>query len=419
MKRKLIKCGKLFDGMHDAFYENTEILIEDMYIVKLGKNLSTTDAELIDLSEYTVTPGMIDAHVHLSTFEWKRRAEESLYCSDAWKGMAVLYNAERALRRGFTTLRVVGCHCIDGYATIDAKRAIAKEYFAGADLSVAPYYTGSVGGMADSTRALSGNPRLARYLADQYPGIGAGRDFFIQSIREQAKMGADFIKLMANGGFMSVTGGPGDVQLLDEEYEAIIQTAHQMRIPVTAHTYTPEMMQKLINMGIDGIEHGSLMDEETAELMQTHGVYLVPTMMQYDDILFMDEEKLQQREPVEFREKLRAYGPMIRKGREIIKNSNIKLGYGTDMCEMYPCYECGREYGSWLRSGFEAFRALKAATSVNAEILGKKDVGCVKSGMRADLAAWDRDLLTDPEALMHCTFVMKNGISYQVETSGR
>lgn len=419
MKRKLVKCGRLFDGIQDTFYENMEILIEEAYIAEIGKNLSAADAELIDLGDWTVTPGMIDAHVHLSTFEWQHRAEESLYCSDAWKGMAVLYNAERALRRGFTTLRVVGCHCLDGYATLDAKRAVAKGYFTGADLSVAPYYTGSVGGMADSTRSLSRNPRLSDYLADQYPGIGAGRDFFIRSVREQAKMGADFIKLMANGGFMSITGGPGDVQLLDEEYEAVIQTAHQMRIPVTAHTYTPEMMQKLVHMGIDGIEHGSLMDIETAELMQKRGVYLVPTMMQYDDILFLNEEKLQQREAAEFREKLKAYGPMIRESREIIKNSSLRLGYGTDMCDMYPCYECGREYASWLRSGFEPFRALKAATSVNAEILGRKDIGCIQSGMRANLAAWDRDLLTDPDALMHCTFVMKNGISYRTERSGR
>lgn len=104
------------------------------------------------------------------------------------------------------------------------------------------------------------------------------------------------------------------------------------------------MMQKLVHMGIDGIEHGSLMDIETAELMQKRGVYLVPTMMQYDDILFLNEEKLQQREPAEFREKLKAYGPMIRESREIIKNSSLRLGYGTDMCDMYPCYECGREY---------------------------------------------------------------------------
>lgn len=415
----VIKCGLLFDGVQDTLHEKTDIRIEGAYITEVGRNLECRDAKVIDLSDKTVTPGMIDAHVHLSTFEWKNRAAESIYQSDAWKGMAVLYNAGKALRRGFTTLRVVGCHCLDGYATLDAKRVIARDYFEGADLVVAPYYTGSVGGMADSTRSLSGNPRISNFLAYQYPGIGAGKDFFIHSVREQAKMGADFIKLMANGGFMSVTGGPGDVQLLDEEYEAIIATAHQMRIPVTAHTYTADMMQKLISFGIDGIEHGSLMDEETAAILEENNVYLVPTMMQYDDILFMDEESLNKREPAEFQEKLRSYGPMIRAGREVIRNSKIRLGYGTDMCDAHPCYECGREYASWLKSGFDPFRTLKAATSVNAEILGRKDIGKIQKGMRANIAAWDGDLLKDPDGLMDCAFVMKNGIIYDTERDER
>ena len=330
--------------------------------------------------------------------------------------MAVLYNAERALRRGFTTLRMVGCHCMDGYASIDAKRVIAKGYFRGADLVVAPFYTGSIGGMADFSRSFSGNPHLAGTLANEYPGVGTGRDFFIASVREQAKMGADFIKLMANGGFMNPYGGPGDIQLTDEEYAAVISTAHQMSIPVTAHAYTPDMIQKLVNFGIDGIEHGSLLDEETAARMKACQVYLIPTMMQYDEIVLMDEESIQKREPQEFREKLRLYGPQLQNSREIIRESGLQLGYGSDICDAYPCYECGREYASWLKNGFDPFLALQAATSVNAAILGQSDIGQIRSGMRADLAAWDRDLLTDPEALMHCCFVMKRGVVYETET---
>ena len=228
-------------------------------------------------------------------------------------------------------------------------------------------------------------------------------------------MGADFIKLMANGGFMNPYGGPGDIQLTDEEYAAVISTAHQMRIPVTAHAYTPDMIQKLVNFGIDGIEHGSLLDEETAARMKACQVYLIPTMMQYDEIVLMDEESIQKREPQEFREKLRLYGPQLQNSREIIRESGLQLGYGSDICDAYPCYECGREYASWLKNGFDPFLALQAATSVNAAILGQSDIGQIRSGMRADLAAWDRDLLTDPEALMHCCFVMKRGVVYETE----
>lgn len=416
MEQRVIQCGRLFDGVQSDFQERVDILVEGGRIVKVGKDLpEKRRAQVIDLSNATVTPGMIDAHVHLSTFQWRQRGWESIYCSEAWKGMAVLYNAERALRRGFTTLRAVGCHCQDGYASLDAKRVIAQGYFPGAELVVAPYYTGSVGGMADFTKAFSGNPRLANYLAAEYPGVGTGRDFFIASVREQAKMGADFIKLMANGGFMNPYGGPGDVQLTDEEYQAVISTAHQMRIPVTAHAYTPGMIQKLVAMGIDGIEHGSLMDEETAARMREKNVYLVPTMMQYDEIILMDEEKIQRREPKEFREKLRSYGPQLQAGREVIRGSGLRLGYGTDMCDAHPCYECGREYASWLKNGFDPFLALRAATSVNAEILRRNDIGRIQPGMRADLAAWEGDLLADPEALMDCCFVMKKDVIYETE----
>ncbi len=418
MKQSIILCGKLFDGLHDELMENMLILVQDGIIAEVSRGAqrpSGTDTEVIDLGSATVTPGMIDAHIHLNVFDWKQRAFEQIYRSPAWKGMAALYNAERALRRGFTTLRYVGCNCDDGYASLDAKRLINDGRFTGSELVVAPYYTGATGSMADSSRAYSGNPALANRLAKEYPAVGSGREFFIESVREQAKMGADFIKIMANGGFMSVTGGPGDVQLFDDEYQAVIATAHMMHIPATAHTYTPEMMQKLTGMGIDGIEHGSLMDDETAALMQQKGVYLVPTMCQYDDIIAMDEAQLSKREPKEFRDKLRAYGPQLKAGREAIKRSGLTLGYGTDMMDMHPCYECGREYASWLNSGFEPFRALRAATSVNAGILGKRDRGVIAPGMRADIAAWTRDLLNDPTALMDCCFVMKNGVIYDTE----
>lgn len=415
MNGKIIKCGKMFDGIHDELYYNVDIRVSGDRIVAVGKGLSERDAEVVDLTNATVTPGMIDAHVHLSVFDWKKRQWEMLYRSEAWKGMAVLYNAERALRRGFTSLRFMGCNCDDHYSSLDAKRLIDAGYFPGADLTVAPYYTGSVGGMADSSRGLSGNPALANRLAAEYPGIGAGSDFFIGSVRQQVKSGADFIKLMANGGFMSPHGDPGDIQLNEAEYAAVIETAHQLRVPVTAHAYTPETISELVQLGIDGIEHGSLLNEETAALMEERGVYLVPTMMQYDEIIMADEESLRKREPKEFQDKLRVYAEKLQAGRKVIRESNLRLGYGSDICDMHPCYECGREYASWITSGFDPFRALRAATSVNAEILGKPDRGVIQPGMRADLSAWERDLLTDPDALEECCFVMKGGRMFETE----
>lgn len=414
----LIRCGAIFDGVHDDLQPGVDILIERGKIAKVGRNLKAgAETATIDLTDMTVTPGMIDAHTHLSVFEWRQRAEERIYTSPAWKAMAVLHNAEKALRRGFTTLRFVGCDCNDNYGSLDAKRAIARGYFTGADLVVAPFYVGSTGGMADSSRIFADNPELSERLAREYPGVGSGRDFFVEAVREQAKMGADFIKVMANGGFSNPKGNPGDVQLSDEEYEAIIETAHRCGIPVTAHAYVPETIRTLVKLGIDGIEHGSLLDEATAGLMAERGVYLVPTFCQYDEIVRLDEEALARREPREFREKLRAYGAQLAEGRKIIARSDLKLGYGSDILDRHNSYDCGYEYKSWLESGIDPFRALRAATSVNAEILGRRDIGTIEAGKRADLAGWKRDLLSDPEALLDCSFVMKNGIAHEAERS--
>lgn len=271
--------------------------------------------------------------------------------------------------------------------------------------------------MADSSRNISRNPALASRLAAEYPGVGSGRDFFIGSVREQVKAGADFIKLMASGGFSNPKGQPGDVQLLDEEYEAVIWTAHQMNVPVTAHAYTPEIIRKLVEMGIDGIEHGSLVDELTARFMEERGVYLVPTFCQYDEIIHMNEVALALREPPEFREKLRMYSKDLVRGRAVILESRMKLGYGSDILDVHNCYDCGYEYKSWLESGIDPFRALRAATSINSEILGRHEIGVIEPGRRADLAGWRRDLLGDPNALLDCAFVMKQGVIYDTESS--
>ena len=414
-KLTLLKCGKLFDGLRDEIKDNIEVLILGETIIDLGKDKYSRNIDsVIDLSGEIVTPGLIDAHVHLSTFEWRNRQQEMTYHSQAWKGMAVLYNAERALRRGFTSLRFVGCNCSDGYSSFDAKNLIEKGYFAGSDLTIAPYYTGSIGGMADSSRVYAQNPWLVRKMSDEYPSVGSGRDFFISSVREQVKMGADFIKVMANGGFMSAKGGPKDRQLLTEEYEAIITAAHQTGVPVTAHAYSPETISELVHLGIDGIEHGSLLDEETINLMERNNVYCVPTLMQYDGIIFSDSSSLDTKDEA-FRAKLERYAVELKASRELIKDSNLVLGYGSDICDEFPCYECGREYISWVKNGFGALQALKAATSTNTMILGKKNIGTIEAGKRADIAAWPNDLLDNPYAILDCRFVMKKGHIFNTE----
>ena len=411
--RKLIKCGKLFDGVTEEMQCGKEILISDNIIEDVGHNIIVSrDVQKIDLSHLTVTPGMIDAHIHLTFFKWQNKRHENIFNSPAYKTLAALYSAQKAMARGFTTLRHVGCSSFDGYGSIDVKRAINSGYFKGPRLLIAPMYLGVNGGPADHSQALKTNYQMCSAMRECYPSIGCGVDFFTNAVREQQKLGADFIKIMVSGSFYSPDSSPEIIYFRDDELTAIIETAHSLNMPVTSHTYSTSAIQKLIKMHIDGIEHGALIDKETVQMMENSRTYLVPTFCPFDNVI---NDNLTDLNKQDFSAKLRRYAPLLKEGRKNIVNSNIKLGYGTDIVSIHNNYDCGFEFSCWIRSGMDPYRTLKAATSVNAEILGVEKIGRIAPGYYADIAAWRRDLLKDHEALLDCAFVMKDGEEYQTE----
>ena len=366
-----ILCGKLYDGIHDELKPNMELLVSEGRICRVGKQVDApSDATVIDLSDKTVTPGMIDAHVHASYFDWREIQKDAVYYSNGMRTLAAAECARKALSAGFTTIRHVGWFQEDD--SLSVKRAIELGYIQGARMIVAPHFLCTPGSHGDSSQSLSCNPELARFLENRYPTMGSGPQFFQDAVRREVKLGADFIKIMATGGFFTPHDSPEDQQLSYEELKAIIDTAHALNIPVTAHAYTSQLITTLANLGITGIEHASLIDEAACRLLEEKGIYVVPTFCPYDEIILLDEEKLAQK-PIEFQNKLRHYKDRLTESRKILIHSRLKLGYGTDLVANYNNYECGREYSAWLRNGVDPFRALKAATSINADILGISD----------------------------------------------
>lgn len=410
---KLLKCGKLFNGIDEELVPDMEILVEGNKIAAVGKDLEHPEGtEIIDLGGFTVTPGMIDAHVHSQHFDWHNRQKEIIFRGPSWKGMAHLYNAREALYRGFTAIRSAGSSTYEARGSLAARELIDLGYFPGARMCVTPHYFGTVGGHGDHSQYLRTNPELSEFFAGLTPTLGTGPDFFRQAVRNEIKMGADYVKLMINGGFSTPNDSPDDQQLSDEEIRAIIDTAHELGRTCTAHIYNAGQMKKVALMGIDGMEHGSLITEETAEVMEKHDVYLVPTFCPYEDIINLNEETLKMKTP-EFRAKLIRYSERLKEGRRVILHSRLRLGYGTDFVSVHHPFECGYEYEAWMKTGMGAFRTLKAATMVNAGILGMSDkIGSIEPGKLADISAWRRDLLTDHKALLDCAFVMKDGVSY-------
>ena len=410
-----ILCGKLYDGRRAELQEDQEILIEGKLIQAVGRNLpSPENTEMIDLKDATVTPGMIDAHVHPSYFDWRDVYQDTMFNSDGYRALAVSNCARKTLAAGFTTIRTMGWFRED--YVLDVKRAIEEGHLEGSRLVVAPHLLGTEGGHGDMSQIARTNPMVTDYLMKTYPGIGCGADFFTAAVRHDVKLGADFIKIMATGGLATPYDDPADIQLNDAELKAIFDTARGLGKSVTAHAYSSELIQKLIGFDIQGIEHGTMMDEETARMMEDNNVYLVPTLCPTDDAVYMDEESLRQKSD-NFRRKLMKYQGALQESRKVILNSNIKLGYGTDFVSVHQCYESGYEYSAFLRNGFDPFRALQAATKNNAEICEIDDiVGTIEVGKYADISAWRRDLLADPNALRDCAFVMKEGKIYTPES---
>ncbi len=407
--RKLIRCGKLFDGIHEEWQKDMDVLVDDRKIAMVGCHLPVPEgAEIMDLRHLTVTPGLIDAHVHGHILTWQEM-DTVLFQSEGYNTLAYLHNAQRCLERGFTSIRVTGLGPL-GFGAVDCRKLIDRGFFPGARMVVACHAFGCPGMPGDMSMHAAANPYLSDFMQPSF--IGSGADFFANQVRREIKYGSDYIKTFISGSFLSPDGGPDVCYLSDTELRAIIETAHELGKPVTAHVYPGHVMRRLLAMGIDGMEHGALMDEETARLYEESGAYLVSTFAPFQDMIEENEEFIAQNTE-DAQKKLRKYAPLLRRGREIICSSRIRLGFGSDFWAVHQPYESCYEYRCWRRSGMSALRTLRAATSVNAEILGIQDkVGTIEPGKLADLAGWSRDLEQDPDALFECSFVMKEGTVY-------
>lgn len=415
-KMTYIICGKLYDGLENEWKENQKILVKGKYIEAVGVDIPKPEnAEVIDLSDASVTPGMIDAHMHMDYFDWHSIRQEAYFSSEEYKTLAVARTAKKLLSRGFTSVRHVGGVASGGMGVLDVKRAIEKGYLEGARIVAAPRFMCTAGSHGDMSQYFSMNPSLSETIQQKSKTLGAGKAFFENAVREEIKYGADFIKIMATGGFFTPNDSPIQQQLNDDELEAIIRTAHEWGKTVTAHVYCVDHIRKLLKYGIDGMEHCSLIDEETAQLVAEKGAYIVPTFCPYEEAVHYDPIMIQTKQK-EYRIKLEYYKDALQAGREVIKNCKCKLGYGTDFVATHQNYESGYEFKAWMDSGMGTFRTLHAATKVNAEILQLDDkIGTLEPGKYADISAWKRDLMTDPYALLDCAFVMKEGVVYETE----
>jgi len=359
---------------------------------------------LIDLSKKTVMPGLIDMHVHLEGETSKDQALERFTLNQADVAFRSTVFAKKTLMAGFTTVRDLGGSGVN----IALRNAINRGLVVGPRIFSAGKSIATTGGHADPTNGyrkdIMGDPGPAE-------GVINSAEEARQAVRQRYKDGSDLIKITATGGVLSLAKDGSGPQFTDEELKAIIETAKDYGMHTAAHAHGAVGMKRAVLAGITTIEHGTLMTEEVMDLMKQKGTFFVPTLTAGK---FVGE---QAKVPGYYHPlvtpKALAIGPQIQKTFSIAYKRGVKIAFGTD-AGVYLHGENAKEFSLMVEGGMPPMEAIKAATVVNAGILGMSDkIGMIEAGKLADIVATDENPIQNIRTLENVTFVMKEGIVYK------
>ena len=401
----VVHAGRLIDGTSTAVRERVSIVITDDRITEVQAGFTTLPgAKVIDLSKSTVLPGLIDSHTHITSELGPNAILEAVTKGAVDDAVRSTAYAKRTLEAGFTTIRNLGA---DGGADVALKRAINDGLVPGPRMWTARNtlsITGGHGDMGGLRHDLTAAPTFADGIVDS-PEEAA------KAVRYQHKYGADVIKFTATGGVLSINDSGDLQQFSDAEMRTIVETAHLLGLKVAAHAHGKRGMEAAIRAGVDSIEHGTYLDEETIALFKKHGAYLVPTVLAGKTVEELAKKPGALHPSV--REKAARIGPLIQGAFGRAWKGGVKIAFGTDS-GVSAHGENAREFGYMVEAGMPAIEAILSATRNAADLLGAADrVGSVQKGRYADLIAVDGDPLRDVSELRKVRFVMKGGVVYK------
>ena len=394
-KTIVIRAGRLLDVKTGKTLTNQTIVIQGDKIASVGADAQIpAGAQVIDLSNATVLPGLIDAHTHLTmnpNFGYSMLAN-----SVARQALIGAHNARVTLEAGFTTVRNVGAF---NYSDVALRDAINAGDVPGPRMLVSGPPLSITGGHCD-------NNLLPFEDHATNPGVADGVEAVQHKTREIIKYGADLIKICATGGVLSHGDNPQASQYTREEMKAIVADAHRLGRKVAAHAHGAQGIVWASESGVDSIEHGSYIDDAGIAEMKKDGTYLVPTLYLMD-WFFENAEKIGT--PAELIAKGREVMPAARKNVARAFAAGVKVGFGTDAA-VYPHGLNAHEFAVMVKLGMTPLGAIQAATVNDADLLGWSDkVGTIEAGKWADLIAVDGDPLADVTTLERVKFVMKGG----------
>ena len=402
-KKIAIRAGHLIDGKSDKVMDNAVILIEGDTITSVSVGGAVPgDVELVDLSQYTIMPGFMDAHTHV-VLNGDITAEDYdvqlLKQSIPYRAILGARNARIALEHGFTTIRDLETEGAM-YADVDVKTAIANGEVPGPRMQVATRAMAPTG----MYPLLGYSWELKVPTGVQYvDGVDAAR----KAVREQVMYGADWIKYYSDRKYHFEADGVlhSMVNFTDEEAKAIVDESHRLGKKVAAHAIGSDGIAAALRAGVDTIEHGDGLTDALLDEIAKKGVYWVPTVTVGAYVApgrAGSWPKMVEAERTAFQKALK---------------KNVKIVFGTDAGGFdWKNLNQAKEFEYYVQYGMTPMQAIRSATSVASEALGWKDkVGTVEADKWADIVAVSGDPLKDISELSRVKFVMKAGVVYKNE----
>lgn len=399
-KRTLIRAGHILDVKTGKLSDGHTIIVVGDSIQSIAPSSSISPQsgdEVVDLSNMTVLPGLMDVHTHLTMnpdFDPFREVT-STSAKEAINGVV---NARKTLMAGFTTVRNVGA---GGFVDVDLRDAVNSGEVAGPHMLVSGPAMGITGGHCDDN-----------LLPVQYHVVGDGvADGIAQvqhKVRENIKYGADVIKICATGGVLSKGDDPQASQYTLEEMQAIVADAHRLGRKVAAHAHGAQGILWASEAGVDSIEHGSYIDDAAIAMMKKHETWLVPT-------LYLEDWQIQNGHlPAFYHQKMVDVSSVAKQNIKHAMQSGVKIALGTDAA-VYPHGLNAHELDVYVNQlGMTPLAALQTTTINAADLLGlTAKTGTLEPGKWADIIAVDKNPLDDVRTLQDVKFVMKSGVVYK------
>jgi len=397
-KTQVIHAGKLVDVRSGKITTNAYITVVGDRIAAISTKAPEGKTSVIDMSRYTIVPGLIDAHGHILSDPTTQASASFLLTSAPQATVRGVANLQLWLKHGFTVVRDA-CESYPSYPQFALREGVEKKIILGPRIVAAGNCLSLTGGHGDADRLSPDKPSLN--LPNQVDTV----DDVSRIVRRDIKFGADWIKLMATGGVMDPISDYRVQELSDAQMARAVEEAHRAGRKVMAHAEGTVGIKAAVRAGVDSIEHGTMLDEEGAKLMVEKGTWLVPTLYCFQHDLETGMSK--GREPSSMAKGIaivKEQGPAFQRALKY----HVKIAYGVDDDDVDE--SVSKEFAALVRGGMSTLEALQAATINAAELLSlDKDLGTIEPGKFADLVAVPANPLDDITTMEHVVWVMKGG----------